>query len=138
MKVLKNILIAVVFFTLGISIIAFYLPIESKSTLEAFILILQIFAVFIFHTIKSNKIFVFHSIILMAANTANLVYIFISSKQVEHLEVHQTMDMLGIVMVNAAFYIWEIMQIAIIIIIIIEFVILLVRRKLLSKKKISK
>lgn len=138
MKILKNILITIVFLVLDFSIFAFYLPVESKSTLEYFILILQIFAVFIFHTIKSNKRFIFHSIVLMAANTANLVYIFISSKQVEHLEVHQTMDMLGIVMVNAAFYIWEIMQIAIIIIIIIEFVILLVRRKLLSKKKISK
>lgn len=70
----------------------------------------------------------------MAANTANLVYIFISSKQVEHLEVHQPMDMLGIVMVNAAFGIWEIMQISIIIIIIIEFVILLVRRKRIANK----
>lgn len=129
MKALKNILITIVFLVLDFSIFAFYLPVESKSTLEEFILLLQIFAVFIFHTIKSNKRFIFHSIILIAANTANLVYIFISSKQAT-----QTTDILGTVMLNAAFGIWEIMQIAIIIIIIIEFVILLVRRKRIANK----
>lgn len=46
----------------------------------------------------------------------------------------QTTDILGTVMLNAVFGIWEIMQISIIIIIIIEFVILLVRRKRIANK----
>lgn len=128
MNIIKNILISVVFFALGISIFAFYLPVDSKETLQMFILILQIFTTFIFSTVKSNKRFILHSIVLIVANTANLIYIFISSQQIDNYKINQTMDMLGIVMAKAAFAIWGIIQIGIIIIIMIEFFIMLVIR----------
>ncbi|MCH5297201.1 MAG: hypothetical protein J1E85_05980 [Ruminococcus sp.] len=134
MNIIKNILISVVFFALGISIFAFYLPVDSKETLQMFILILQIFTTFIFCTVKSNKRFILHSIVLIAANTANLIYIFISSQQIDNYKIHQTMDMLGIVMAKAAFAIWGIIQIGIIIIIMIEFFIMLVIRLRNNKK----
>lgn len=134
MNIVKNILISIVFFTLGISICAFYLPVESKETLQAFILILQVFTIFVFCTVKSNKRFIFHSIVLLLANIANLIYIFIVSNQIDNYEIEQTMDMLGIVMAKAAFAIWSIIQIAIICIIMIEFFIMLGIRLHKAKK----
>lgn len=125
MNIVKNILISVIFFILGISIFAFYLPVESKETLQVFILILQAFTIFIFYTVKSNKRFIFHSIVLLLANIANLIYIYIASQQIESYKIKQTMDMLGIVMAKVAFAIWGIIQIAIICIIMVEFFIML-------------
>lgn len=73
MKVLKEILISVAFFTLSITIFSIYLPINEKDGLYVLALTLQLIIVYIYNASKSNKRFSFFSLLLIFSNAINLI-----------------------------------------------------------------
>lgn len=124
MNILKNILISVACFILCISVFAIYIPIEEKSAIYVFAFSLQLIAVYIYNTSKSDKKFIFFSVLLLLSNAVNMIIYIITLMQTNSYKPQGITDGLGNEFTKLGCYILIAIQLIILIAIIIQFFVL--------------
>lgn len=128
MKVLKEILISVAFFALGITIFSIYLPINEKDGLYVLALTLQLIIVYIYNASKSNKRFSFFSLLLIFSNAINLINYIVWLIQVKSYKSQGVTKGLENIFVELGIGIMITIQAIILFIILIEFSALMIKR----------
>lgn len=124
MNKINNILISVAFFILGISVFAIYIPIEENSAICVFALTLQLIAVYIYNTSKSDKRFIFFSVLLLLSNAVNMIIYIITLMQTNAYKPQGITDGLSKEFTKLGCYILIAIQLIILVTIIIQFSIL--------------
>lgn len=125
MKVLKNILISIAFFALGISVFSIYLPINENDGLYVLAFTLQLIIIYIYNASKSNKRFSFFSLLLIFSNTINLIIYIVWLMQIKAQEVTNGLEN---IFAELGMGIMITIQAIVLFIILIEFSVLMIRR----------